>query len=74
METNRRSFVKAAGIAAVACGAMSASGLASTLQTRPFSNIKALAFDAYGRASQIAVAAGRLRTGTPGMRSDATWS
>src|SRR6267143_4619130 len=49
METDRRSFVKAAGIATVACGAMSASGLASTLQTRtPFSNIKALAFDAYG--------------------------
>jgi hypothetical protein len=49
METDRRSFVKAAGIATVAYGAMSASGLASPLQSRtPFSNIKALAFDAYG--------------------------
>jgi 2-haloacid dehalogenase len=49
METDRRSFVKAAGIATVGCGTMSASGLASTLQTRtPSSNIKALAFDAYG--------------------------
>jgi 2-haloacid dehalogenase len=48
METDRRSFVKAAGIATVACRAMSASALPSTLQTTPFSNIKALAFDAYG--------------------------
>jgi 2-haloacid dehalogenase len=49
MATDRRAFVKAAGIATMACGAISASGLASTLQTTPpFSNVKALAFDAYG--------------------------
>jgi 2-haloacid dehalogenase len=49
METDRRSFVKTVSIATLACGAISASGLASTLQpATPFRNIKALVFDAYG--------------------------